>query len=71
MDKALNENILVTVLLPVYNSEMFLREAIDSILSQSFKVFEFLIIKTQILAYNIIFFRSHSSVEICPFRRAV
>ena len=44
MDKALNENILVTVLLPVYNSEMFLREAIDSILSQSFKDFEFLII---------------------------
>jgi len=44
VDKALNENILVTVLLPVYNSEMFLREAIDSILSQSFKDFEFLII---------------------------
>ncbi len=44
MDKALNENILVTVLLPVYNSEIFLREAIDSILAQSFKDFEFLII---------------------------
>ena len=34
----------VTVLMPVYNAERFLREAIDSILSQSFKHFEFLII---------------------------
>ncbi|MEX2234089.1 MAG: glycosyltransferase [Cyclobacteriaceae bacterium] len=34
----------VTVLMPVYNAEHFLREAIDSILDQSFKPFEFLII---------------------------
>lgn len=34
----------MTVLMPVYNAERFLREAIDSILSQSFKPFEFLII---------------------------
>ena len=34
----------VTVLMPVYNAERFLREAIDSILDQSFKHFEFLII---------------------------
>lgn len=34
----------VTVLMPVYNAERFLREAIDSILGQSFKHFEFLII---------------------------
>lgn len=44
MDKTLNEHILVTVLLPVYNSEKFLREAIDSILHQSFIDFELLII---------------------------
>jgi len=35
---------LVSVLMPVYNGEQFLREAIDSILGQSFKDFEFLII---------------------------
>lgn len=34
----------VTVLMPVYNAARFLREAIDSILAQSFKPFEFLII---------------------------
>ncbi|HEU5148699.1 MAG TPA: glycosyltransferase family A protein, partial [Chryseosolibacter sp.] len=30
--------------MPVYNAERFLREAINSILAQSFKPFEFLII---------------------------
>lgn len=34
----------VTVLMPVYNAEKFLREAINSILEQSFKPFELLII---------------------------
>ena len=34
----------VTVLMPVYNAGKFLREAIDSILAQSFSDFEFLII---------------------------
>lgn len=34
----------VTVLMPVYNGEKYLREAIESILNQSFKNFEFLII---------------------------
>ena len=34
----------ITVLMPVYNAERHLREAIDSILDQSFKPFEFLII---------------------------
>jgi len=34
----------VTVLMPVYNAQRFLREAINSILGQSFKPFEFLII---------------------------
>lgn len=34
----------VSVLMPVYNSEKFLREAIESILNQTYKDFEFLII---------------------------
>jgi glycosyltransferase involved in cell wall biosynthesis len=37
-------NPLVTVLMPVYNAEAFLREAIDSILQQTLTKFEFLII---------------------------
>jgi glycosyltransferase involved in cell wall biosynthesis len=51
---------LVSVLMPVYNGEKFLREAIDSILIQSFTDFEFLIIndgstdttETIILSYD-------------------
>lgn len=35
---------LVTVLMPMYNADKFLREAIDSILQQTFTAFEFLII---------------------------
>jgi len=34
----------VSVLLPVYNGELFLKEAIESILSQTFRDFEFIII---------------------------
>lgn len=36
--------ILLTVLMPVYNSETFLEAAIDSIVNQTLKVFEFIII---------------------------
>ena len=35
---------LVSVLMPVFNGEKFLREAVDSILSQTFTEFEFIII---------------------------
>ena len=38
------EKALITVLMPVYNAEKFLKEAIDSILAQTFTAFEFLII---------------------------
>ena len=34
----------VTVLMSVYNGEKYLREAIDSILNQTFKDFEFIIV---------------------------
>ncbi len=45
----------VSVLLPVYNSETYLRPAIESILSQSFQDFEFLVLDNG---------RSDSSLEI-------
>jgi GT2 family glycosyltransferase len=35
---------VVTVLMPVYNAEVYLREAIDSILQQTLTDFEFLIV---------------------------
>ena len=34
----------ITVLMPVYNASLFLKEAIQSILDQTFKDFEFIII---------------------------
>lgn len=40
----MNSNPKVTVLMSVYNGEKYLHEAIDSILNQTFKNFEFLII---------------------------
>ena len=43
MDKNI-KNPKVTVLMPVYNAKIYLREAIDSILNQTFRDFEFLII---------------------------
>ena len=38
------ENPLVSVVMPAYNSEKYISEAIESILSQTFKDFEFIII---------------------------
>lgn len=35
---------LVSVLMPAYNASLYIRQAIDSILSQTFSDFEFLII---------------------------
>ena len=51
---------LITVLMPVYNGDKYLNEAIDSILNQTFSDFEFLIIDDgstdqsidQIMSYN-------------------
>lgn len=40
----LRNNPLVSVIMPVYNAGEFLREAIDSILAQTFKDFEFIIV---------------------------
>ena len=41
---AMMENPKITVLMPVFNAENFLNKAIESILTQTFKDFEFLII---------------------------
>jgi glycosyltransferase involved in cell wall biosynthesis len=40
----MSENPLVTVLMPVYNSDKYLAEAIDSILNQTYSDFEFIIV---------------------------
>jgi glycosyltransferase involved in cell wall biosynthesis len=40
----MNQTALVSVLMPVYNGEAFLREAIDSVLQQTYTHFELIII---------------------------
>lgn len=40
----INENPLISVIMPVYNAEKYIDETINSILNQSFKNFEFIII---------------------------
>ena len=53
-------NPLISVVMPVYNGEKYLREAIDSVLNQSFSDFEFIIVndgstdstESIILSYN-------------------
>lgn len=39
-----NQNLLISVILPVYNAEKYLREAIESILNQTYRNFELIII---------------------------
>lgn len=51
-----NKNPKVSVIMPVYNTEKYLEEAIKSILNQSFKDFEFIIIDD---------FSMDKSYEIC------
>lgn len=42
--KAITKKPLILVLMPVYNTEKYLKEAIDSILGQTFSDFEFIIV---------------------------
>jgi len=39
-----NEEVAISVLLPVYNAEKYIKETIESILNQTFTNFEFIII---------------------------
>jgi glycosyltransferase involved in cell wall biosynthesis len=70
-----NDEALITVLMPVFNGEKYLSEAIDSILDQTYTNFEFLIIndgstdKTEqiILSYNdnrIIYIKSKANIGL-------
>lgn len=44
MDQTINTHPLVSVLMPVYNAEKHLREAMDSIINQTYKNIEFIVI---------------------------
>ena len=40
----MNSNPAISVIIPVYNAERYLRQCVDSMLSQTFKDFELLLI---------------------------
>ena len=44
MKRVANKKPLVTVITPAYNAEKFIVEAIDSVLNQTYKEFEYIII---------------------------
>ena len=71
----MTSNPLISVVLPVYNCEMYLRECIDSILSQTFRDFELIIIndgssdgsKDIILSYDderIVFIENERNLKV-------
>ena len=55
---------LVTVLMPVFNAEKYLRLAIDSVLNQSYSYFEFLIIDDGSTDQSAQIIRSYSDPRI-------
>jgi glycosyltransferase involved in cell wall biosynthesis len=55
---------MVSVLMPVYNGERYLREAIDSILKQTYTVFEFLIINDGSTDKSVDIIQSYSDPRI-------
>ncbi len=55
---------VITVLMPVYNAEKFLKEAIESILNQTFSDFEFLIIDDGSVDNSAKIIRSYSDSRI-------
>jgi hypothetical protein len=54
----------VTVIMPVYNAEKYLREAVDSILSQTFSDFEFLILNDGSTDHSIDILNSYDDSRI-------
>jgi glycosyltransferase involved in cell wall biosynthesis len=61
----------VTVLMPVYNGEQYLREAIDSILCQTFQDFEFLIIDDGSSDHSIDIINSYQDTRIALIKNEI
>ena len=62
-------NVKVTVLMPVRNGEKYIKEAIDSVLNQTFKDFELLIIDDGSTDHTVDIVQSYSDKRIHLKRR--
>lgn len=60
----MNSNISISVCMPVYNASRYLRDCIDSILSQSFTDFELLIVDDGSTDDSVEIIRSYSDSHI-------
>ena len=58
------DNPLVTILMPVYNAELYLKRAIESILNQTYKNIEFLIINDGSTDNSLAIIKSYSDKRI-------
>ena len=62
----MNKEVKVTIVMPVYNAERYLKKSIDSVLSQTFKNFVFIIIndgstdKSEEIIYSCLLYTSPS-----------
>lgn len=64
MITTLNTTPKISVLMPVYNSELYLREAVDSILNQTFSDFELLIIDDASTDQSVAIIQSYTDARI-------
>ena len=46
----MKQNLIISVLLPTFNCDKYIREAINSVLDQTYKFFELLIIEARVFA---------------------
>lgn len=62
---------LVSVLMPVYNAEKYLKESIESILSQSFTDFEFIVIDDASTDQSLAIIQSYQDERIRLFKNSI
>lgn len=66
----MSESVLVTVLMSVYNEEKYIEESINSILAQTYKNFEFIIIDDASTDQTVDLIKKYSDVRIRLIRNA-
>lgn len=71
MDTIVSTAPKVTVLMPVYNCELYIKEAVDSILNQTFSDFEFLIIDDASTDKTVDIIKTYSDIRIKLIEKSV